>query len=73
MYVKDQNINNLIYYSKIVVGFFSNSLIEANIMGKDVLRLHIDLKDVSLDPILGKNIGNIIVRPGELDKYIKDF
>ena len=42
IYLKNSNINDLIYYSECVVGYFSNSLIEANVMNKQILRVLID-------------------------------
>lgn len=55
--VEHYDINDLIYYSQCVVGFFSNSLVEASILGKEVLRMLILLKDPLLDPLLNNNIG----------------
>lgn len=49
--------NLLIYYSDIVIGFFSNFLIEANIMNKRVIRYH--LKSLDNDPLYELNIGKI--------------
>ncbi len=60
IYLKDSNINNLIYYSECVVGYFSNSLIEANVMKKKILRVLIDLKDKDFDVLKNKNIGKKI-------------
>jgi hypothetical protein len=49
--------NLLIYYSDIVIGFFSNFLIEANIMNKKIIRYH--LKSLDNDPLYELNIGKI--------------
>ncbi len=50
--------NTLIYYSDLVIGFFSNFLIEANIMRKKVLRFH--LYPALKDPLSGQNIGEVV-------------
>ena len=72
-YIKEHNINDLLYYSKIVAGYFSNSLVEANIMGKNVIRVLIDLKDSLLDPISNKGIGKVITTTNQLNSYIKEL
>lgn len=62
VYVADQSIDNnsLVYYSDIIIGFFSNYLIEATIMGKEVFRyLPINYTD---DPFKDLGIGKIINR-----------
>ena len=59
LFVKDININTLIYYSELVAGYFSNSLIESNIMNKKVLRILIDLLDTKFDSLMHLNIGSI--------------
>ncbi|MFY0631395.1 MAG: CDP-glycerol glycerophosphotransferase family protein [Flavobacteriaceae bacterium] len=73
IYIKNYSINDLICHSEFVVGYFSNSLIEASIIGKDVVRILIDLKDSSLDPILNKGIGEIITTNGQLNNFIKEL
>jgi hypothetical protein len=55
---KDIDINSLIFYSDIVIGFFSNFLIESNIFGKKIYRI-LDQKK-NIDPLNGKNIGEVI-------------
>ncbi|WP_244147725.1 hypothetical protein [Leptospira yanagawae] len=45
----------LLYYSSVIIGMFSNILIEGMILGANVIRCLIDLK--SSDPFEGKNIG----------------
>ncbi len=50
-YFRNININNLLYYSQCVFGFFSNSLIEARIMGKLVLRPLMMMSNGANDPL----------------------
>ena len=59
LYLNKININPLIYYSEFVAGYFSNSLIESNIMNKKVIRLLIDLIDSKLDTLMHLNIGSV--------------
>lgn len=67
LYVQDFDINHLIYYSKVVIGYFSNSLIEATKMNKKVFRLLIDLSDLNLDPFKEMKIGKKIYDSIELN------
>jgi hypothetical protein len=57
IYLRDFDLNQLIFYSEVVVGYFSNSLIEAAIMDKKVIRILIDLIDIKLDPFYNKKVG----------------
>ena len=50
-YFKNLDINNLFYYSECVIGFFSNSLIEANNLGKLVVRPLMMLSSSAIDPL----------------------
>ena len=59
----NMNVNLIIYYSDLVMGFFSSFLIEADVMGKPVLRF-LD-KEIKFDPIAELRIGRI-VSPEEL-------
>ena len=54
----DVDTNSLIYYSDVIIGFFSNFLIEADLMHKPVLRYLIE--GVKKDPFLDMNIGKIV-------------
>ena len=54
---KGSDINTLIYYSDVVIGFFSNFLIEATIMRKPVIRFF--PKEISNDPFSHLAIGKI--------------
>lgn len=58
--LKDFDINILIYYSKIVFGFFSNSLVEASIMNKFVIRILVGLKNKNLDSLSKLKIGFVV-------------
>lgn len=71
LYLKNININDLIYYCECVVGFFSNSIIESFKMNKKVLRIMIDLIDKKLDFLRVLNIGNIINNKQELNIQLK--
>tara|TARA_B100000780_G_scaffold264508_1_gene219217 strand:+ start:11 stop:979 length:969 start_codon:yes stop_codon:yes gene_type:complete len=71
LYIKDININPLIYYSELVSGYFSNSLVESNIMNKKVIRILIDLLDRKLDSLMHLNIGSIAYDTKELNHEIK--
>lgn len=51
------NTKNLIYYSDLVVGFFSNILVEAAALNKDVVRYH--PSGIKNDPFMYKNLGQI--------------
>jgi len=59
--VADSNINSnlLIYYSDLVLGFFSNFLIEAEIMNKKVYRIFKDKSNY--DPLMEQNVGEKIL------------
>jgi hypothetical protein len=73
LFVNDININTLIYYSECVVGYFSNSLIEAKIFDKKILRLLIELKEKNIDPLENKNIGKKIYSELELSNELKEI
>ncbi len=51
-------VNELIHYADVVIGMFSNFLIEAEAMGKPVLRYF--CKPVNNDPLRGTNIGKVV-------------
>jgi hypothetical protein len=48
----------LIYFSDLVLGFFSSFLIESKIMHKPVLRFLVE--GIKKDPFEGMNIGKIV-------------
>lgn len=54
----DVDTNSLIYYSDVIIGFFSNFLIEADLMHTPVLRYLIE--GVKKDPFQDMNIGKIV-------------
>jgi hypothetical protein len=60
MTILDSSVDNntLIYYSDLIIGFFSNFLIEADLMNKRVIRFL--LTKSNNDPLDGKNIGSIV-------------
>lgn len=66
---ESKSINDLIFYSEMVIGFSSNALIESKIMKKRVGRLLFD-KNIT-DPISHLNLGEIITNKKELiDFYL---
>ena len=64
----DVDTNSLIYYSDLVLGFFSSFLIEAHIMHKPVLRFL--MEGVKKDPFESMHFG-IIVNHITVSKVIK--
>jgi hypothetical protein len=67
--LKDIDTKTLLYYSDIVVGFFSNILIEGQILGKDVIRF---LEKSNCDPLEQLNIGTICKSRGQLLKILQN-
>lgn len=61
--------NTLIYYSDLIVGFFSSFLLEAEIMGKPVYRMLLDNRN---DPFSTAIVGKV-VSPVELQKELKQL
>lgn len=66
----DVNTNDCIYFSNIVMGFFSSFLIEAGIMSKPIIRFLIN--ELKNDPFLGLNVG-IKTNSESLVNNIKKF
>ncbi|MBM9589065.1 hypothetical protein JWG41_01300 [Leptospira sp. 201903075] len=64
------NPNDLLYHSEMVIGFFSNMLIEAEIMGKRVLRFHPLV--AKQDPLSHLNIGKV-VGSDSLEQILSEF
>lgn len=52
------DVNSLIYYADVVLGFFSNFLVEATILNKPVLRFFLNNK--MSDPFEKMNIGKVV-------------
>ncbi len=52
------DVNTLIYYADVVIGFFSNFLIEATIMKKPIIRFFPN--EISNDPLSHLDIGKIV-------------
>ena len=50
-FIKECDMNHLIFYSSANIGFFSNSLIESSILGVKTIRLLSLMKDINLDPL----------------------
>lgn len=75
IYSREVDINEAIYYSDCVLGFFSNSLIEANIIGKTVYRLLHHLPTGVEDPLKDKVLKNFyaIHNNQELKQKLKDL
>ncbi|EMJ86818.1 CDP-glycerol glycerophosphotransferase family protein [Leptospira meyeri] len=61
----------LLYYSNIIVGMFSNILIEGNILGAKVIRCLIDLK--CDDPFEGKNVGEPAYELNQMKDLILNY
>ena len=67
---KGTDVNALIYYSSVVLGFFSNLLLEAIVMNKPVLRFF--PKHGLYDPLEGKNAGEVVY-PETISQKIKSL
>jgi hypothetical protein len=52
------DVNSLIYYADVVLGFFSNFLVEATILNKPVLRFFLNKE--MIDPFEKMNIGKVV-------------
>lgn len=52
------NVNTLIFYADVVIGYFSNLLIEASLMNKRVIRFL--EKKINNDPLAKKGIGKVV-------------
>lgn len=57
IYLENMDVNTLAYYANLVVGSFSNALIEAKILGTQVVRPLILLKKNVLDPLASQSSG----------------
>jgi hypothetical protein len=66
--LKDIDTRELLYYCDIVVGVFSNILIEGQILGKDVIRF---LEKSNNDPLAQLNIGTICRTKDQLLKILQ--
>lgn len=55
--ISNVDFNHLIFYSSFVFGFFSNSLIEASILGKKTFRVLYKLNFKENDPLRGSKVG----------------
>ena len=70
---ESDDINYLIYYAECVVGYFSNSLIEASIMNKKIIRVLIDLKNHKFDTLKNMKVGIAVYDVEQLISIIKDY
>lgn len=52
IYIEGGNLPDFLYHADCVLGLFSNSLIEASILGKDVIRPLMKLSKQALDPLV---------------------
>ena len=66
--VDDIQVNDLIFYSKVVIGIFSNFLIESKILNKDIIRI---TKNIKLDHLKKRNIGTVCKNEKELKKALQ--
>ena len=67
---KGTDVNTLIYYSTVVIGFFSNLLLEAVVMNRPVLRF---FPGHGLnDPLEGMNAGEVVY-PETISQKLKSF
>lgn len=67
---QDVDLNTLLYYSDMVIGFFSNILIEAHIMNKCVLRFLPE--NLTNDPIEFMKFGKLVT-PNTIENEIKSY
>ncbi len=56
--LKPLDVNSLIFFADVVIGFFSNFLIEANVLQKPVLRFFLN-KEMN-DPLRQLNVGKVV-------------
>lgn len=66
--IKEVNMNSLLFYSDVVMGMFSNALIEASIFKKMIVRNLIGLK--VKDPLAELNVGEVAFSVSQLDFLI---
>lgn len=72
--ITDINIsmNDLIYYSESVLGIFSNSLVEASVLGKRTAQILPFLKDKNLNPLSHLDYLNVVETKEQLIHFIKE-
>lgn len=66
----DVSMPHLIKYASCVIGYFSNSLIEAKYLGAYVIRLLSKLNNFGLDPLRNKRIGIVVKNNTKLKSII---
>ncbi len=65
----DIDANTVTYYGNITIGFFSSFLLEAKILGKEILRfIPVPMKE---DPIAALNVGTIVNKESLLTNLLK--
>jgi hypothetical protein len=65
------NLNELIYYSESVLGIFSNSLVEASIIGKRTAQILVLLEDKNLNPLLHIVNLDVVKTKKQLIQFLK--
>jgi hypothetical protein len=65
------NLNELIYYSESVLGIFSNSLVEASIIGKRTAQILVLLEDKNLNPLSHIDYLDVIKTKEQLIQFLK--
>ena len=68
--IKNIDTKLLIYYSDLIIGIFSNFLVEASVLKKNIIRVIEDLKE---DPLSNNDIGIVCKNSFELDKALNDY
>jgi hypothetical protein len=69
--IVDEGLNELLYFATQVAGFFSNSLIEASILHKKVIRLLGKANPQFADPLRHMNIGVAVYNVPDLEEALK--
>ena len=66
--IVEHDINTVISYSNLVIGMFSNALIEASILGAPIIRI---LKDLKIpDPLEDQQVGKVVTSLEALDEQL---
>lgn len=68
--IVDIDLNHLIYYSKLIIGIFSNILIESQILNKNIIRI---TKNLNIDFLKEKKIGFVCNNKYEFRKKLEYF
>lgn len=65
------NLNELMYYSESVLGIFSNSLVEASMLGKRTAQILVLLEDKNLNPLLHVDYLDVVKTKEQLIQFLK--